>query len=177
MNALVQFERADEQEFFQNAGESSRNGVEVLLEWKPDPRLSTRLAYTYQNFQFNRFVTDRADFSGKQEPGAPPHQLFAGITHDAPFGLRWMAQLRWVDAYTVNNANTIYNWAFRVVDLRFGLDRRWHGVDVRPFVGIDNVFNERYNGSTVPNAFGGRFFEPSAGREIYVGLTIGAGLQ
>jgi iron complex outermembrane receptor protein len=62
------------------------------------------------------------------------------------------------------------------VDLRFGLDRRWRRVDVRPFFGIDNVFDERYNGSTVPNAFGGRFFEPSPGREFYVGVTIGAGL-
>jgi iron complex outermembrane receptor protein len=142
-NALVRFERADEQEFFQNAGESTRRGVEVLLEWKPIPRLSTRLAYTYQNFRFKRFETDRDDFSGKREPGAPPHQLFAGITHDAPFGLRSTAQLRWVDAYPVNNANSVSNWAFWVVDLRFGLDRRWHGVDFRPFVGIDNLFNER----------------------------------
>ncbi len=177
VNALVRFERADEQEFFQNAGEASRRGFEVLLEWKPVPRLGARLAYTYQNFRFKRFVTDTADYSGKREPGAPPHQLFAGVTYEARFGLRSMAQLRWVDAYPVNNANSISNWAFWVVDLRFGLDRRWHGVDIRPFFGIDNLFNERYNGSAVPNAFGGRFFEPSAGRAFYVGLTIGAGLQ
>ena len=176
VNALVQFERADEQEFYQNAGESSRNGIEVFLEWKPAPRLSTRLAYTYQNFRFERFVTDTADYSGNREPGAPPHQLFFGLTYETFFGLRSMAQLRWVDAYPVNNANTVSNWAFQVFDLRFGLDRRWHGVDIRPYFGIDNLFDERYNGSTVPNAFGGRFFEPSAGRELYVGLTIGAGL-
>lgn len=177
VNALVQFERADEQEFFRNAGESSRNGAEVFLEWNPVSRLSARVAYTYQDFQFEEFVTDRADYSGNTEPGAPPHQLFLGVDYEAPFGLRSIVQYRWVDAYPVNNANTVSNWAFQVVDLRFGLDRRWHGVDVRPFFGVDNLFDERYNGSTVPNAFGGRFFEPSAGRAVYVGLSIGAGLQ
>lgn len=177
VNALVQFERADEQVFFRNAGESSRNGVEVFLEWKPVSRVSARLAYTYQDFHFERFVTDAADYSGNREPGAPPHQLFLGLSYETLFGLRSILQYRWVDAYPVNNANTVYNWAFQVVDLRFGLDRRWHGVDLRPFFGIDNLFDERYNGSTVPNAFGGRFFEPSAGRELYFGLTIGAGLH
>ncbi len=30
---------------------------------------------------------------------------------------------------------------------------------------------------TITNAFGGRYYEPSPGREIYVGFTIGAGLR
>jgi len=48
---------------------------------------------------------------------------------------------------------------------------------VRPFVGIDNLFNERYNSSAITNAFGGRYYEPSPGREVYVGLTIGVGIR
>jgi iron complex outermembrane receptor protein len=173
-NALVQYQRADEVEYFRNAGESSRNGIEALVEWKPDARVSTRLAYTYQRFMFERFVTDGGDFSGKREPGAPPHQLLAGVTCRTAFGLTSIAQLRWVDAYPVNDANTFSNWASKVLDLRFALDRRWRTLDVRPFLGIDNLFNERFNGSTVPNAFGNRFFEPAPGRQIYVGLALGA---
>jgi iron complex outermembrane receptor protein len=176
-NALVQFERADEQEFFRNAGESSRSGVELLLEWRPDRRVTTRLAYTYQNFRFERFVTDGADFSGRREPGAPPHQLFAELACEAPFGLRSIVQLRAVDGYPVNNANDVVNWGFEVVDLRVGLDRRWRGVVVRPFFNVDNVFDERYNASTVPNALGGRYFEPSPGRQVYFGLSIGLGSE
>ena len=49
--------------------------------------------------------------------------------------------------------------------------------DVRPFLGIDNLFDERYNSSIITNAFGGRYFEPSPDREFYVGLTIGAGVR
>ncbi len=173
-NALVQYQRADEVEYFRNAGESSRNGIEALVEWKPASRVSTRLAYTYQRFAFERFVTDSGDFSGKREPGAPPHQLLAGVTCQTSFGLTSILQFRWVDAYPVNDANTFSNWASQVVDLRVALDRGWRRVNVRPFVGIDNLFNERYNGSTIPNAFGNRFYEPAPGRQIYVGLALGA---
>ena len=176
-NALVRFERADEQEFFRNAGTSSRDGLEALIGWTPKPPLTLRLAYTYQRFRFDRFVDDTGDFSGKWEPGAPPHQLLAGATYVAPFGLTASARVRWQDAYPVNNANTVFNWASRVIDLRFELDRTWSGVALHPFVGIENVFAERYNGSTVPNAVGNRFFEPSPGRVFYAGLRLEAGVR
>jgi iron complex outermembrane receptor protein len=174
-NALVQYQRADEIEYFRNAGASSRRGLEALFEWAPVARLSAHLAYTYQRFVFEQYVIGGGDFSGKREPGAPPHQLLAGVTCRSSFGLTSVAQFRWIDAYPVNDANTYSNWSSKVVDLRFGLDRRWRGVDLRPFAGIDNLFNERYNGSTVPNAFGQRFYEPAPGRAIYVGLGLGAG--
>jgi len=176
-NALVTFQNALSQDFFRNAGQSSRNGVELLLEWVPDASFNARVAYTYQDFVFDRFVTDSSNFSGKLEPGAPPHRIFGGVNYTAPFGLRSGATIRWVDDYTLNNANTVFNWAHTVVDLRFGFDRTWGDVDVRPFVGIDNLFDERYNSSAITNAFGGRYYEPSPGREVYVGLTIGAGVR
>lgn len=174
-NALVSFQSPTEEVFFRNAGESSRDGVELLIEWIPDTAFSTRFAYTYQNFKFVQFAPGGNDFSGNVEPGSPPHRIFAGFNHAAPFGLRSGMTVRWVDDYTLNNANTVFNWAYAVVDLRFGFDTTWGGVDVRPFWGIDNLFNQIYNSSTITNAFGGRYFEPSPDREFYVGLTVGGG--
>ena len=176
-NAFVEFQRPDEQTFFLNAAESSRNGLEARVDFVPTPRTSAYVSYTYQDFQFNQFQTDGDDFSGHLEPGAPPHQLYVGGAFETPFGLRSVAQLRWVDAYPVNNANTAENWSYRVVDLRFGWDTELNGITIQPFVGIDNLFDERYNGSTIPNSFGRRYYEPSPGREVYVGFRIGGGLQ
>jgi iron complex outermembrane receptor protein len=176
-NALVTFQNPLSQDFFRNAGKSSRDGVEVSLDWVPNPSFSARFAYTYQNFTFERFVTESSDFSGNIEPGAPPHRVFTGLNYSAPFGLRSGATLRWVDAYTLNNRNTVFNWAHTVVDLRFGFDRTWGDANIRPFLGFDNVFDKRYNSSAITNAFGGRYYEPSPGREVYIGLTIGAGLR
>ena len=176
-NAFVPQQRPDDEVYQVNAGETSRNGLEMLLEWVPDSTFSARFAYTYQDFMFDRFTLNGTDFAGFLEPGAPPHRVFAGITHRAPFGLTSIAQLRWVDEYTLNNANTAYNWAYTVVDLRFAFDGKGGDSDLRPFVGIDNLFNERYNSSTITNAFGGRYYEPSPGREVYVGMTVGFGVR
>jgi iron complex outermembrane receptor protein len=175
-NALVQFTRPDEATFFRNAGEASRNGLETLVEWTPVPRLSTRVAYTYQNFEFTRFIAPEGDFSGNREPGVPPHQLFLSASYEAPFGLFSAVELRSIDAYPVNSRNTVENWAYQVANLRFGLNRRWGGVTIRPFLGVDNVLDERYNGSTITNSLGDRFFEPSPGREFYMGVSVGAEL-
>ena len=175
-NALVQFQRPDEATFFRNAGEASRNGLEAMVQWTPTPRVSTRLAYTYQDFEFTRFVAPEGDFTGNNEPGVPPHQLFVGASYDAPFGLFSAIELRSVDAYPVNSSNTISNWAYQVVNLRFGFSQRWSAFGLRPFFGIDNLFDERYNASTITNATGNRFFEPAPGREFYVGVTLAAEL-
>ena len=176
-NAFVPVQRPDDEIFQVNAGETSRNGLEALIEWAPDAAFSTRFAYTYQDFAFDRFVLGGTDFAGNDEPGAPPHRLFWGVTHRAPFGLTSMATVRWVDEYAVNNANTAFNWAYTVVDLRFAFDAAGGAADFRPFVGIDNLFGERYNSSTITNAFGGRYYEPSPGREVYAGVTVGFGVR
>ena len=176
-NTLVQFQNPLSQDFFQNAGRSSRDGVELLLEWVPDSSFDLRFAYTYQDFVFEDFVTENGDFSGQAEPGAPPHRIFTGFNYTAPFGLRSGATVRWVDDFAVNNANTAFNWAYTVVDLRFGFDTTWGETEVRPFVGLDNIFNERYNSSVITNGFGGRYYEPSPGREVYAGMTVRFGAK
>ena len=177
-NGLVGIERPDGVVFFTNAGETSRNGVEMLVEWVPDASFSARFTYTYQDFTFDRYTNEGGDvFDGNIEPGAPPHQIFAGVTHRTPYGLTSIAQVRWVDEYTVRNDNTAFNWAYTVVDLRFALDRRLGDSDVRAFIGIDNLFDERYNAWTIPNGFGGRYYDPSPGREVYGGVTIGVGVR
>ena len=177
-NGLVPIERPDGVVFFTNAGETSRNGVEMMVEWVPDSSFSARFAYTYQDFTFDKFTDDGGTvFDGNPEPGASPHRVFAGVTHRTPYGLTSIAQVRWEDEYSVRNDNTAFNWGYTVVDLRFALDRRWGDSDFRPFIGIDNLFDERYNAWTIANGFGGRYYDPSPGREIYVGLTIGMGIQ
>ena len=60
-------------------------------------------------------------------------------------------------------------------DIRIGWEGLLGWTHVSPFVGLDNLFNRRYVGSVVINDAGGRYFEPAPGRNVYVGVTVGAG--
>jgi iron complex outermembrane receptor protein len=174
-DALVGFQRADQKTYYRNAGSARRNGMEMLLDWEPIPRLAARLAYTYQRFTFTRFVAPEGDFTGKHEPAAAPHQIALRASYELPFGLRGSVQLQHVATYVVNNANTVSNPSYTVVDLRVAASRAWKMFGARPYFGIDNLFDEHYFGSTVPNAAGARYFEPSPGRQGYVGLSLELG--
>ena len=165
--------------YYRNVGETARNGVELSLSWTPTARFNARFAYTYQDFVYRDFLLDGIQYAGNHEPAAPPRHLFGAVDYVAPFGLKTSATLRWFDEYYVTNLNrgTATNWAHEVVDLRFGWIHQWRDVDLQPFFGIDNLFNERYNSTVLPNNFGGRYFRPSPGREFYVGMTVGGGIR
>lgn len=174
--ALIPYEGATGEVFYRNAGQVERKGIEASLTWRAARGLRARLGYTLQENTFVRFETPDGDYSGNAEPGVPDHRLFAGASYRAPFGLRAEADVRWVDDFPVNDANTASNWSYGVTDLRVLWEGRpWSGPLVRPFVGVDNVFDVRYNGSVVPNAFGDRFYEPAPGREVFGGLSVGVG--
>ena len=165
--------------YYGNVGETARNGVELSLNWRPTASLDARLAYTLQDFIFHRFVLEGIDYTGNREPGAPPRRLFAGVDYAAPFRLQASASVRRVDEYLLTTANEagVTNWAYTVVDLRLGWGGRMGDVDVQPFVGIDNLLDERYNSSVLTDAFRGRHYRPSPGREIYAGFTLGGGVR
>ncbi len=174
-DALVAYEGVGEQVFYRNAGESSRRGVELALGWRPTTELAARLSYTYQDYVYDHYVSGDQDVSGNREPGIPPHTVFGQLTHSAPWGLTSTLTARWVDSYPVNDANTESNWAFTVVGARLSLDREIGRIAARPFAGVDNIFDERYNATVSVNAVGGRYYSPSAGRSFYVGFRLGAG--
>lgn len=175
-DAMVQFTREDEATFFRNAGQAARRGIEGQIAWRPVRRLTARLSYTRQDFEFTRFVSPDGDYSGRREPGVPGRQAFAGLTYYAPSGLYSAMEVRSVASYPVNSTNSISNWAYEVVNARIGLTTHWKNLRLRPFVGIDNLLDERYNASIVVNARGNRFFEPAPGREWYAGLSLRAKL-
>lgn len=171
--ALVPREGPDGQVFFRNAGRLSRRGLELRTAWRPLDRWEAVVAYALQDYRFDRFRTPGGDFSGHDEPGVPGHRVAASLTGRPAGGLRVAIDAAWVDAFPVNDANSAFDVSRRVVDLRLG----WRGTtgrwDLRPFVGVDNLLDERYNASVIPNAFGGNYFEPGPDRRIFGGLEVG----
>ncbi|MGE4658565.1 MAG: TonB-dependent receptor, partial [Gammaproteobacteria bacterium] len=176
---LVPYE-VDGRNFFRNAGQSSRKGVELGLTSAPSDRITASVAYTFADYQFDEFfeveesmgVIDISDFSGNKIPGTVEHLFHGEISYTHPSGWYSTWSVLYVDDQFTNNANTGTSDAYILSNLRAGFERNVGGVKVAPFIGINNLFDESYNANVRINAFGKRFFEPGPDRNIYAGVSL-----
>ena len=71
-----------------------------------------------------------------------------------------------------NNANSARVSSYTVANLRVAYEfRNGHWI-FRPYAGINNLLDERYNSNIRINAFGGRYFEPAPDRNYYLGIVV-----
>lgn len=172
---LIPFELQNqpERQFFENAGKSKRDGVELMLKAQPIDGLSTSLTYTWSDFTFKRFIDGNGnDFSGNKIPGIPDHLIHADLTYTHDSGLFAYWGLLYVDKVFANNSNTAKNDAYTVSNLRLIYTKFLGNWEFSPFLGINNLFDNGYNSNVRINAFGQRYFEPAPERNIYGGFTL-----
>jgi len=180
-----------EEIFFRNAGRARNHGLEINFNWLPINNFKTSVAYTLMNFKFQDYVFEFSDgaqtnliqLSGNKVPGVPSQHLFFNFIYHHPAGVYSELNFQWQDHIFANDfngpmpgstkpADEFINDSYFLADLRMGLKRKFGPLNLELFFGVNNLFDERYNGSIVPNAFGDRFFEPAPGRNFYNGLTV-----
>jgi iron complex outermembrane receptor protein len=96
------------------------------------------------------------------------------VLHWRPGSFWLTADAQHVSEFAVNNMNTAYNDAYWVVNGRASYNSLpvGSGINITPFLAVNNLFDARYNGSVVVNAFGGRYYEPAAGINWRTGLSL-----
>lgn len=159
-------------DFFVNAGESTRDGIEFSIVSRPTERLRTTLSYTYSDFEFDRFDDGGQSFAGNTIPGTPENVIFGEVTYEDPRGWFGAFDVIMIDEQFTDNANSVISDSYTLSNLRFGFERELNGMTVAPFVGINNLFDETYSANVRINAFGGRFFEPGPDRNVYAGVNL-----
>jgi iron complex outermembrane receptor protein len=171
---IVPFElEGSGQSFFENAGSSSRDGLEAALSLELLKGLTGTATYTWSDFVFDEFSgTDGQVYDGNRIPGIP-QQLFnldLSWSHDSGFFASW--DLLYVGRFFADNANQVETDDYLVSNLRAGF--RWGGEQwaLEPFIGVNNLFDEMYMANIRLNAAFGRFYEPAPERNIYGGLRV-----
>lgn len=168
---LIAFELPGEsgRSFFRNAGESHRNGVELSTDWQFQPHWRASAAYTYADYEFERFTRDGMNFSGNKTPGIPEHVFFGELAYERE---RYYARLNTnvIGQQFADDANTTRISGYGLLNARMGINLKDGAWRVQPYLGIDNILNKDYNDNVRINAFGGRFYEPAPGRYIYAGI-------
>lgn len=174
-NELVPFELPafPGRTFFSNAGSSTRDGVEAALSWQGEAGFGVDLSYTWSDFGFDEFVDDSGnDFSGNRLPGLPEHFAYAGLNYRSEPGLAATFETIYSGNLFANNANSITVDSYVVTNLRASYEWTAGNWLLRPYLGINNLFDERYNSNIRINAFGGRYFEPAPERNYYAGIVV-----
>lgn len=170
---LVPFEvpEAPGRTFFRNAGRSRHEGWEASLRSSLPGGIWARAAFTRVDARFRSAAGDA--LPGNRLPGRAPNRL-EGVAGVERGPLQAAVEVAWNDAVPVDDANTAEAPSHTLVGVRAAFTGRplAGGPTVSPFVAIRNLFDETHVASVVPNAFGGRFFEPGPGREIRLGLSL-----
>ncbi len=165
-------------DFYRNAGSARHRGAELSMMLTPISGLVARIGYAFTDARFRSYTADGVTYDGNRVPGVAPGSLQAALTYVTPWAgdaaLQAGLDLRSTSSIPVNDANSASSPGYTIVNLRLG----YSAPDGPPilfglllgataFVGVENVFDTRYNTSVTVNAAGDRYFEPGRGRSFY----------
>jgi len=158
--------------FFNNA-DTTRKGVETSVSFIPVTGVNMLMSYTYSDFTFDSFPASVCTTcAGNELPGLPDHNFYTELAYMHPSGFFSSIDFHAVSNMYVNNANTAKNRSYVVSNVRAGYIKIMSDVEITPYFGINNLFDEEYVGNVRINAFGGRFYEPAPEFNVYAGIGI-----
>ncbi|TDB02308.1 TonB-dependent receptor family protein [Halomonas marinisediminis] len=171
---LIGYEATEGRTYYKNAGKTSRDGIELGVDWSFSLAWRLASALTLADYRFDRFDDGSNDFSDNRLPGQP-RQVWQNALTWYGNGDRFASlEAQYTGDYYADNANEVTiddHWLF---NLKAG--DGWRLGDGATYLsaslGIRNLLDEAYYENVRINAFGGRYYEPAAGRTISAGLEL-----
>lgn len=173
-DALVPFEPATSpgREFYRNAGESERQGIEAALSADLGAGWHVGLNYTWSDFRYRAFESNGQDFSDRRIPGIPEHHAAFRLDYAHPAGFFASWRTRLVGSFYADDANSEKIEAYSVSDLQAGYTHRRGNWTIEPYLRVNNLLDESYFANIRINASRGRFFEPAPERSLFGGIRL-----
>lgn len=165
---LVPIELQDGPVYFTNQGKTNHYGIEIGLTYDTTEMIDFRVMLNYLQAKF-----DGGNYDGNDLPGVSPFRA-GGVLNFKPGKHQFSFDSEWIGSYYADSENSAKNSAYALLHFRWTVQiaQLFDGGNIRPFVSVNNLFNERYNSSVFVNAFGNRFFEPGSDRNFKLGIQI-----
>lgn len=172
---LVPFELEDfpDRTFFRNAGSTNRNGLELSLHYVFAKEWTIQSSYAYSDFTYGNYRTPDGNFEGNALPGIPKHTTSFGLVYASKKGFRANLRANLVGNQYAEDSNAVTVDGYALIHLRGGYVFQYRNVEVRPYLGVNNLLNEAYTDNVRINAFGGRYYEPAPTLNVFGGLVLG----
>jgi iron complex outermembrane receptor protein len=165
---------------YKNASRTRRHGVEAEWEAALGGGFTAYAAYTYLLATFVDATTTGTPPqpvpAGSRLPAVPANSAYAELawTRAEWAGFSTALEAQYADKLYVNERNTDASASYAVVNARAGIEQRSGVWTLREFVRVNNIADRKYVGSVIVGDTNGRFFEPAAGRNFLVGLSVNA---
>jgi iron complex outermembrane receptor protein len=165
---------------YKNAAKTRRRGVEVAWEGNLGAGFAGYAAYTYLSAKFAADATTGVPPllvpKGARLPGVPAASAYGEITWSYPAAAGLVAGIegQYAGKMYVNDRNTDAAPAYVIGNLRIGFEQRVGQWMLREFARLNNFTNRNYVGTVIVGDTNGRYFEPSATRNVLVGMSASA---
>ena len=159
------------QKFYNNAGKSERNGIEISGFFTFNKTILSS-SYSQGNYIFKEFNDNGNNYRGNKIPGIPNNVLTISVEHKTKKELSLNLNFKKIGAIYANNSNTTKIDDFSTLNFKIGKEIKLYKSVIYPFLIINNIFEKKYFDNIRINAFGGRHYEPAPERTIFGGLRI-----
>lgn len=183
---LVAQRVGDDQYVGVNAGKTLHQGVEVSAEYlcRIDPVWSLKpfANLSAGEYRFEDFNSNDVDYSGNDLTGVPSVTAMAGVVVSTRSGFYMSGEYRFTDKIPLNDANTVYNDAFGLLNAKAGYRFKiMDGTSLELHAGVNNIGNERYASMVLPNAAtppngGPRYYYPGQPVNYFGGIVLNCNL-
>jgi len=145
---------------YKNYGKTSHAGVETGLNFNIIESLGGFINYAY-----SRAKNESGAYKGKYLMHVPIHKGGLGAIYEPDCGLKVNLTVTGMGDSYMNSANTGKLTGFVTADAKIGYGRKWWEV----FVGVDNIFDKKYNSYGYETSRGVKYFNPAPGTMFTVG--------
>ncbi len=167
----------DSRTFYENAGRTERNGIELGLSWDISYAWRITSALTLADYELRDFTDEQGnDADGNRLPGLPREQWVTEVEWRGD-GQRFAAlEWQYVGDLYAENSNQTNVPGYWLLGVRAGDTVRFGTQSLNVYGGVRNVLDEDYFSNIRINANADRpvedrgYFEPAPGRTFYAGV-------
>jgi iron complex outermembrane receptor protein len=179
-NTITQRRDAGGGDYYTNAGKTKQQGAELFTKYnaitKPNKCLSSLQffgSYTYNRYRFADYKLLEEDYSGKELPGIPTHNITVGVDASTKQGVYTNLTWQFVDKIAMDDANSQYAAAYRLLSARVGWRIKMRAkTQIDLFVAGDNLLDNTYSLGNDINAAANRFYNAAAKRNFASGIQL-----
>jgi len=164
---IIQIKDANGNSIYDNAGKTTKRGLELNIAYNVDKNLQIGGAYAYSNFKFDKFNESvrgaLVSRDGNYLPYIPKTQYSLYASYVLANGFKSRVTTKTYGSYYMDNANTQkYDGYKFVTDLMLGYEKNNHSIQLN----LNNIFDKHYAMEATKDVYGNETYKAASPRSF-----------